>query len=188
MSRRHVWRAAILTIAPVVALAGAASANHIRGSFADETRSPGSAVTQQYPMTTSQPALPPVVVQPGQQVIVAPAQPGTVVAAPGTVVTAPGTVVTAPATVAQPSVMQAPQMVQAEDLQANEVRAQTIYANKIEAPDVQGTIHQTGTVKLDSSVRDLTTPTVNASIVYADTIKAHRVVADHIFVRDLQRR
>jgi hypothetical protein len=30
--------------------------------------------------------------------------------------------------------------------------------------------------------------TVVASMVYADTIKAHRVVANHIFVRELERR
>lgn len=176
MSRRHVWRATILAVTPVLALTGAARANHIRAGFADETQPPGSVVIQQTPQTTTQPALPPVVVQPGQQVIVQPAQPGTVVTAPGTLVTQPTVVV------------QAPQMVQAEDLEANEVRAQTIYANKIEATDVQGTIHQTGTVKLDKSVRDLRAPTVVASLLYADTIKAHRVIADHIFVRDLQRR
>jgi hypothetical protein len=61
-------------------------------------------------------------------------------------------------------------------------------ANKIEVADVQGSIHPTGSVKLDKTVRDLKAPTVVASLLYADTIKAHRVVADHIFVRDLQRR
>jgi len=79
-------------------------------------------------------------------------------------------------------------MVQAENLEANEVRAQTIYANKIEASEIQGSIHQTAKVKLDGSVRDMRVPTVVASVLYADTIKAHRVVADHIFVRELERR
>ena len=79
-------------------------------------------------------------------------------------------------------------MVQAEDLEANEVRAHTIYANKIEASEIRGTIHQTAKVKLDSSVTDLKTPTVVASLLYADTIKAHTVIADHIFVRELDRR
>ena len=81
-----------------------------------------------------------------------------------------------------------PQMVQAEDLEANEVRAHTIYANKIQASEIRGTIHQTAKVKLDSSVTDLKTPTVVASLLYADTIKAHTVIADHIFVRELDRR
>ena len=169
MRGRHVWRAAILALAPVVTLTGAARANHIRAGFGEETQPPGSVVIQTTPQVAGQPALPPVVVQPGQQVIVQPAQPSTVVTQPSVVVPAP-------------------QMVQAEDLEANEVRAHTIYANKIEAADVRGSIHPTGGVKLDKTVRDLKAPTVVASLLYADTIKAHRVVADHIFVRDLQRR
>src|SRR5262245_20755485 len=73
---------------------------------------------------------PPVVIQPGQRVVVeAPQSP----------------------TVVQPS----PQMIQADDVVANEVRAQTIYANKIRAPEVQGAIHQTGQVRIDPSVPDL---------------------------------
>ena len=109
-----------------------------------------------------QPAQPPVVIQPGQSVVV---QPG-----PNATVVAPG-----------------PQTVQAEDLEANEVRAQTIYANKIEASEIRGSIHQTAKVKLDGSVRDLKAPTVVASVLYADTIKAHRVIADNIFVREIER-
>jgi hypothetical protein len=137
----------------VIALTGAARADHINGGFSTQT--PGSAVIQ--------PAPPPVVVYPGQSVVVQPGPPATVIAP-------------------------APQMVQAEDLEANEVRAQTIYANKIRASEVRGAIHQTGKVKLDSSVADLKASTVVASVLYADTIKAHRVIADHIFVRDLERR
>jgi hypothetical protein len=122
-----------------------------------------NANTQTSGSVVIQPAQPPVVIQPGQSVVV---QPG-----PNATVVAPG-----------------PQMVQAEDLEANEVRAQTIYANKIEASEIQGSIHQTAKVKLDGSVRDMRVPTVVASVLYADTIKAHRVVADHIFVRELERR
>jgi hypothetical protein len=104
----------------------------------------------------------PVVVEPGQSVVVQPGSPATVVV--------PG------------------QTIQAEDLEANEVRAQTIYANKMRALEVRGAIHQTGKVKLEGAVSDLRAPTVVASVVYADTIKAHRVIADNIFVRDLERR
>lgn len=106
---------------------------------------------------------PPVVIQPGQQVVVQPPQSPTVVTSGSPVV-------------------------QADDIRANEVRALTIYANKIRAPEIQGAIHPTGEVKIDRSVPDLRVPTVVASVLYADTIEAHRVVADHIFVRDLDRR
>src|SRR5262249_50425164 len=93
---------------------------------------------------------PPVVIQPGQQVVVGAPQTQTVVTSNS-------------------------QIVQADDLVANEVRAQTIYANKIRAPEIRGAIHQTGEVKIDHSVRDLKAPTVVASVIYADTITAHRV-------------
>ena len=189
MRIRSTLGAVVVAALPVIALTGAATANHIRsssnGSFSTESQPTGSAVAQT--------AQPPVVVQPGQSVVVQPAPSGSVVVQPGqsgSVVVQPGqsgSVVVQPgqsATVVAP----APQMVQAEDLEANEVRAQTIYANKIEASDIRGSIHQTGKVKLHSSVTDLKTPTVVASILYADTIKAHTVIADHIFVRDLERR
>jgi hypothetical protein len=81
-----------------------------------------------------------------------------------------------------------PQVVQVEDLEAHEVRAQTIYANRIQASEIRGAIHQTGEVRIDRSVADLKAPTLVASVLYADTIKAHRVIADDIFVRDLDRR
>ena len=173
--RNHAW-AALVALIPVIAVTGA-SANHIgngftatNGGFASEGRAPGSVVVPQGPVVaTPVPAanLPPVVVQPGQPIIVQ--QPGQPVM---------------PSTVVQPL----QQMVQAEDLEANEVRAQTIYANKIVAPEVQGSIRSTPKIELHPSVADLKTPTVNASVVYADTIKAHRVIADNIFVRDLERR
>ena len=162
MRARIAWAAAV-ALMPIVAVTGGARADHINNGFASETRSTGSVVIPPAPATT----LPPVVVQPGQPIIVQqPGQPAT------------------PATVVQP----APQMVQAEDLEANEVRAHTIYANKIEAPEIQGAIHPTAKVRLDRTVSDLKAPTVVASILYADTIKAHRVIATHIFVRELERR
>jgi hypothetical protein len=153
MRGRSKWCAAVVAVVPIIALAGAARADHINGNGGFGTQTPGSVVVQPPP---------PVVVQPGQLVVVQSGQPSTMVV---------------PA-----------QMVQAEDLEANEVRAQTIYANKIQASEVRGAIHQTGKVKLDRTVTDLRAPTVVASVLYADTIKAHRVMADHIFVRDLERR
>jgi hypothetical protein len=108
-----------------------------------------------------------LVVQPGQSIVLAPGQPATVVTgAPG----ASGPVI------------------QAEDLEATEVRARTIYANKIESPMIQGAIYQTGGVKFSGSVADIKGPTFTASVIYADTIKADRVFADQIFVREVKRR
>jgi hypothetical protein len=161
MKARSAWTA-IAALVPAIAVTGAAKADHMNG-FSSVTSSTGTVVVQPAPT----PALPPVVVQPGQPIIVQ--QPGQSVPL---------------ATVPRP----APQMVQAEDLEANEVRAQTIYANKIEAPEIQGSIHPTGKIQLDRSVSDMKAATVVASVLYADTIKAHRVIADHIFVRNLERR
>jgi hypothetical protein len=184
----------VLGVAAISAIGvtGAARANHIGSTpgFGSESLPAGTAVVQMPQPPATQP---PVLIQPGQSVVVQPGPSGSVVVQPGQsggVVVQPGqagSVVVQPGpsrTVATP----APQMVQAEDLEANEVRAQTIYANKIEASEIRGTIHQTGKVKLDSSVTDLKAPTVVASLLYADTIKAHTVIADHIFVRDLERR
>jgi len=117
------------------------------------------------------PAPPQVVIPPGQAVVVQPSQSsGTVVA--GT----PGVTVAGS------------QMVQADTLEANEVRAQTIYANRIQAPEISGTIHQTGGVRMDRTVSNLRVPTITAGVVYADTIRADRVIADQIYVRELERR
>lgn len=80
-----------------------------------------------------------------------------------------------------------PTSVQADDIVAHEVRAQTIYANKIESPSVQGTIHQSDTVKIDKTKGDIETPSVTAGVIYADTIKARSVVADNIYVRELKK-
>ena len=162
MKARNAWLT-VVALMPALAVTGAARADHIANGFASEVRPPGSVVIQPAPATP----LPPVVVQPGQTIIVQ--QPGQQAAL---------------ATVGQP----APRTIQAEDLEANEVRAHTIYANKIEASEIQGAIHPTAKVRLDSSVSDLKAATVVTSLLYADTIKAHRVIADHIFVRQLERR
>jgi hypothetical protein len=170
MRARHAWA----TLAALIAMAGPAAADHINGSFAAESRSSGSAVIRPAPAAT----LPPVVVQPGQPIIVQqPGQPAP--PAPPAPVVRPAP----PALVVQPGA----QMIQAEDLEANEVRANTIYANKIEAREIQGAIHPAAEVRLGGSVSDIKAATVVASILYADTIKAHRVVADHIYVQEIER-
>jgi hypothetical protein len=53
---------------------------------------------------------------------------------------------------------------------------------------IRGAIHQTGKVKVGNGRGDIKTPSVVAAIVYADSIKAHTVTADHIYVRELDRR
>ena len=73
------------------------------------------------------------------------------------------------------------------DIEAQEVRAQTIYANKIKAPVVQGTVHQSDDVKIKDTKGDIKAPAVSAGVIYADTIKARTVVADHIYVRSLEK-
>src|SRR5262252_5084867 len=80
------------------------------------------------------------------QVVVQPSAPPPVVVEP-----APSPSVTVQPAPAAPVVVQptVPQVVQAGDIEATEVRAQTIYANKIKAGDIRGTIHQTRQVKVD---------------------------------------
>ena len=52
--------------------------------------------------------------------------------------------------------------IQASDIEATEVRAQTIYANKIKAPMVQGTVHQSDSVKIKDTKGDIKAPSVSA--------------------------
>ncbi len=80
------------------------------------------------------------------------------------------------------------QTFQAKEIQAHEVRAQTIYANRIEADNIEGTIHQTKEIKIGASNGDIKAPEISASVIYADEISANRVVAGHIYVRDIRRR
>jgi hypothetical protein len=108
---------------------------------------------------------------PAPEIVVRPPAPTVVVAPP-------------PAPAAPPAIVQ---MLQAEDIKANEVRANTIYANTIEASEITGAVHQTSKVKLRSGRGDIKAPSVVASVIYADKIKAHTVIADHIYVRHLDR-
>src|SRR5712692_5814366 len=45
----------------------------------------------------------------------------------------------------------APPSLQADEIKAHEVRAQVIYANKIEADEVRGTIHQAKGIKISDA-------------------------------------
>jgi len=86
------------------------------------------------------------------------------------------------------SAVVAPPNLQADEIKAHQVRAQIIYANKIEADEVRGTIHQSRGIKISDTRGDLKAPEVAANIIYADTIKANSVVANDIYVRDLRRK
>ena len=106
---------------------------------------------------------------PGPPVIVQPAPPATVIQ-PGS-----GSVVVQPMT----------QTMLADTIRAREVRAGAIYANKINARQVQGTIHQTRKIDIGAGKADVRAPMVTASVIYADEIRADSVVANDIFVREL---
>ena len=137
---------------------------------------------------------PGVVAQPGV-VYVQPApapKSVTVVPAP-TVVTPPPatvTVVPAPSTVVipapSPSSSAQQQIMHAEQIRAGVVRANTIYANRIEADRVQGVIHHTGSVKVNAPSGEIVGSDVATSVIYADAIAANSVLADNIYVRDLE--
>ena len=82
-------------------------------------------------------------------------------------------------------------MINADQIKADQVRADTIYANyanRIEADQVVGQVHQTRDVKIRDTRGDIRAPEVTAGTIYADEIKANSVIAQHVFVRDLRRR
>ena len=79
-----------------------------------------------------------------------------------------------------------PTTLQVDEIRAQQVRANTIYANRIDADQVQGMLHQNGTVKVRDTKGEIKAPEVTASVIYADSIKANLVVAENIFVRDLK--
>src|SRR5499433_201493 len=78
--------------------------------------------------------------------------------------------------------------VKADGITAQQVRANTIYANKIEADEVRGTVYQNRDLKIGDTKGDIRAPEVVASVIYADEIKANSVQAETIYVRDLKRR
>jgi hypothetical protein len=81
-----------------------------------------------------------------------------------------------------------PQVLNADQIKANQVRADTIYANRIEADQVLGQVHQTRDVKIRDTRGEIKAPEVTAATIYADEITANSVIAQHVFVRDLRRR
>jgi hypothetical protein len=109
----------------------------------------------------------------------------TVVPAP-----APVTVVPAPSTVVIPSTQQivapAQQTLRAQQIRASVVRAHTIYANRIETDQVKGVVHHTPTIAVGAPAGEVVGSDVAASVIYADAIAANSIVADHVYVRDLE--
>ncbi|HUP38155.1 MAG TPA: hypothetical protein VNC82_22230 [Candidatus Limnocylindria bacterium] len=67
------------------------------------------------------------------------------------------------------------------------VRANIVYANKLEADEVRGAVHQTRGLKVKDSEGKIKAPEVVASVIYADEISANAVVAGAIYVRELTR-
>lgn len=104
----------------------------------------------------------------------------------------PAPVITAPAdrpVVVVPPAPPQPQMqttLQVEDIRAHVVRAQTIYANEIHADSIQGMVHHNKGVKVRDTKGEIKAPEVTAAVIYADSIKANRVIAEQIHVRDLR--
>jgi hypothetical protein len=79
------------------------------------------------------------------------------------------------------------QTLQVDEIEAGVVRANIIYANKLEADEVRGAVHQTRGLKVKDSQGKIKAPEVAASVIYADEISANTVVADAIYVRELRR-
>src|SRR5262252_5498338 len=145
---RRAFRVGVAAIPALAFLTGFADAADVDIRVVPQ-QTPPPAVVQPAPAQT-----PTVVIQP------APAQPGTPVP-PGSVIVTPGSsqVVVPPTS---------PTTLQADDIRANEVRAQTIYANKITARNVQGLVHQTDNVKIGGGKDDVKAPVVIAAVIYAD--------------------
>jgi len=90
---------------------------------------------------------------------------------------------TSPVTIGSPTL-------QADQITAQQVRAHAIYANRIDADRVHGVIYQTGGVTMNraGSLGNINAPQVNASVIYADEIRANDVIADAVYVRTLSPR
>jgi hypothetical protein len=155
--KRRTLQSSLVAVPALVALAGAASAADL--TVIGPSAAPPPVVVEQPPVVQPQP---PVVVQP------APSG-STVVVTPGSPQAAVGV-----------------QSLLADGIQANQVHAQTIYANRIRAREVQGTVHQIKD-KIGSGKHDIKAPIVTASVIYADEIRADTVSAGDIYVRDLTR-
>jgi hypothetical protein len=118
--------------------------------------------------------------------------PDAVVAAPGTTTVVPPegstTVVPAPATGVTPPLATVVLTVRADHIDSPRVRAQTIYANRIEANEIRGVIHQDKGLKVGNTDGAIKGDEIVAAVIYADKITADIVIADHIYVRDVRRR
>ena len=90
---------------------------------------------------------------------------------------------------AQPAVVvPAPtQTLQVIEIEAGVVRANIIYANKLEADEVRGVVHQSRGLKVKTREGKIKAPEVAASVIYADEISANTVVANTIYVREMKR-
>lgn len=79
------------------------------------------------------------------------------------------------------------QTLRVDEIEAGVVRANIIYANKLEADEVRGAVHQNKGLQVSDSHGKIKAPEVVASVIYADEISANTVVADQIHVRELKR-
>ena len=119
--------------------------------------------------------------------------PDAMVAAPGTtteVLPPAGTTtgVPAPATAATPPLATVVLTVRADNIESPRVRAQTIYANRIEANEIRGVIHQGKGLRVENTDGAIKGDEIVAAVIYANKIKADIVIADHIYVRDVRPR
>src|SRR5262249_51549273 len=89
-----------------------------------------------------------------------------------------------PATTNAQSVV-VPETLQVDGITARQVRAHAIYANRIDADQVQGMIHQISGLQNLYGHGQIQASDVSASVIYADTISANFVTADAVYVRDL---
>jgi hypothetical protein len=94
--------------------------------------------------------------------------------------------VVVPSTTSQVVTVPAGQTLRAEQIRAQVVRANTIYANRIETDQVKGVVHYTSTIAPGAPSGEVVGSDVTASVIYADAIAANSVVADHVYVRDLE--
>ncbi len=77
-------------------------------------------------------------------------------------------------------------VLQVAEIKAHQVRARTIFANRIDTDQIEGMVHQTGGIQLRQVQSEIKAPEVTASVIYADTISANMVIADSVYVRDLR--
>jgi len=77
-------------------------------------------------------------------------------------------------------------VLQVAEIKAHQVRAHTIFANRIDTDQIEGMVHQTGGIQLRQAQSEIKAPAVTASVICADTISANMVIADSVYVRDLR--